>query len=65
MGFRKRGCPARSLSFVTYGQSENSRSPHATDYMRAFSRKRWNEVPFCSGAVRRASLSRYRVTGRR
>ncbi|MDQ3571520.1 MAG: penicillin acylase family protein [Actinomycetota bacterium] len=65
MGFRKRGCPARSLSFVTYGQSENARSPHATDYMRAFSRKRWNEVPFCAGQVRRAALDRYRVSKRR
>ncbi len=40
-------CPAEARTFVTYGQSENQDSPHATDYPRAFSRKDWNEVPYC------------------
>ena len=64
MEFRKRGCPARALTFVTYGQSENPRSRHASDYTKAFSRKRWNRAPFCAPEVRRATLDRYRVGGR-
>ena len=63
MDFRKKGCPARSLTFVTYGQSENQRSPHSKDYTRAFSKKRWNRVPFCAAEVRRATLRSYRVKG--
>ncbi len=61
MQFRRHGCPARALTFVSYGQSENPRSRHATDYMRAFSRERWNRVPFCAREVRRATLDRYHV----
>jgi acyl-homoserine-lactone acylase len=63
MQFRKRGCPARALTFVSYSESENPRSPHSTDYTRAFSRERWNRVPFCAAEVRRAALERYRVRG--
>jgi acyl-homoserine-lactone acylase len=50
-------CPVRAGTFVTYSQSENQRSPHAADYTRAFSRKRWNRAPFCPGEVRRKTLS--------
>ena len=63
MQFRKRGCPARALTFVSYSQSENQRSPHANDYTKAFSRERWNRVPFCAAEVRKAALERYRVSG--
>jgi acyl-homoserine-lactone acylase len=63
MQFRKRGCPARALTFVSYSQSENPRSNHANDYTRAFSREQWNRVPFCADQVRRAALDRYRVSG--
>ena len=59
------GCPARALTFVTYGQTEDQASPHADDYTRAFSRKRWNRVPFCAREVRRATLSVERVANRR
>jgi acyl-homoserine-lactone acylase len=52
MGFADHGCPVRALTFVTYGESENQGSPHAGDYTRAFSRKRWNEVPFCRREIR-------------
>ncbi len=67
MGFfgKKAECPVRSLTFVTYGQSENERSPHAGDYAKAFSRKRWNRVPFCADQVRRKTLDIERVTARR
>jgi acyl-homoserine-lactone acylase len=46
------GCPVEARTFVTYSQSENQSSPHADDYTRAFSRKDWNEVPFCSAEIR-------------
>ena len=48
MGFKRKGCPAKALTFVTYGQTENQASPHAADYTKAFSRKKWNRVPFCA-----------------
>ncbi len=46
-------CPVRARTFVTYGQSENPRSPHRVDYTRAFSEKRWNSVPFCMPEILR------------
>ena len=58
-------CPVRAGTFVTYSQTENQRSPHAADYTRAYSRKRWNRVPFCRGEVRRKARSTQRVTIRR
>lgn len=64
MGFKRSGCPAEALTFVTYGQSENQGSRHAADYTRAFSRERWNRVPFCAGDVRRKTLDVVRVTAR-
>jgi hypothetical protein len=33
--------------------------------MRAFSRERWNRVPFCANEVRKAARDRYRVRGGR
>jgi acyl-homoserine-lactone acylase len=44
-------CPVRSSTFVTYGESENPASPHRTDYGRAFSAKRWNQMAFCPKEV--------------
>jgi acyl-homoserine-lactone acylase len=64
MTWAKRGCPVRQLSFVTYGESENQSSPHAADYTRAFSEKRWNKVPFCRRDVRRAAADVQRVSAR-
>jgi len=64
--FRHGRCPVRAGTFVTYGQTENQDSPHASDYTRAFSEKRWNRAPFCAGEVRRAALESERVRiGRR
>jgi acyl-homoserine-lactone acylase len=54
-------CPVRAGTFVTYGQTENQRSRHASNYTRAFSRKRWNRVPFCAAEVRRKARSTKRV----
>ena len=64
MGFFDKGCPARALTFVTYGESENQDSPHAADYTRAFSKKKWNRVPFCRAEVRRKTLDVERVSAR-
>ena len=64
MGFSDKGCPARALTFVTYGQSENQDSPHAADYTKAFSNKKWNRVPFCRAEVRRKTLDVERVSAR-
>ena len=64
MTWAKRGCPVRQLSFVTYGESENQNSPHARDYTKAFSRKRWNKVPFCAADVRAQTIERERVSAR-
>jgi acyl-homoserine-lactone acylase len=60
-GFRDSGCPVDMATFVTYGQSENQRSPHAADYTRAYSKKRWRPVPFCAREVKRKTLSRQRI----
>jgi acyl-homoserine-lactone acylase len=59
--FRRGRCPVHAATFVTYGQSENPRSPHANDYTRAFSHKRWYHVPFCPAEVRRQTLSVQRL----
>ena len=64
MTWAKRGCPVRQLSFVTYGESENQNSAHARDYTKAFSRKRWNKVPFCAADVRAQTIERERVSAR-
>jgi acyl-homoserine-lactone acylase len=64
--FRDGKCPVRASTFVTYGQSENQSSRHASDYTRAYSRKRWNRPPFCAGQVRKQTVRMQRVRiGRR
>ncbi|MDX6584137.1 MAG: acyl-homoserine-lactone acylase [Solirubrobacterales bacterium] len=64
MTWAKHGCPVRELSFVTYSESENQSSPHAADYTKAFSKKRWNKVPFCARDVRAQAINRERVPSR-
>lgn len=49
--FRDGRCPVRTGTFVTYGQSEDEGSTRRTDYMRAFSEKRWNRVPYCEPEI--------------
>ncbi len=59
-------CPVKADTFVTYGESENQASPHASDYTKAFSKKKWLEAPFCGPDVRREALSSTQVRiGRR
>jgi acyl-homoserine-lactone acylase len=54
-------CPVKAGTFVTYSQTENQESPHADDYTKAFSEKRWNHPPFCADDVRRETQSRKRI----
>ncbi len=64
--FKGGKCPVRADTFVTYGQSENQESPYASDYTKAFSKKRWHDAPFCAGDVKRKTLDRVRLRiGRR
>lgn len=58
-------CPVDVGTFVTYGQTENQSSPHASDYTRAFSRKRWHSVPYCARDVKRKTLSKERIRANR
>jgi acyl-homoserine-lactone acylase len=64
MTWASHGCPVRELSFVTYSESENQKSPHAADYTKAFSHKKWNRVPFCGADIRAQAESVERVGGR-
>jgi hypothetical protein len=59
--FKSGKCPVRAGTFVTYGESENQSSPHASDYTRAFSKKKWNRAPFCAKDVARQTLSTKRL----
>ncbi len=61
MTWAKHGCPVRQLSFVTYSESENQQSPHAADYTKAFSKKKWNRVPFCAADIREQATDITRV----
>jgi acyl-homoserine-lactone acylase len=61
MTWAKHGCRVRELSFVTYSESENQSSPHAADYTKAFSKKKWNKVPFCQADIRAQAKSVQRV----
>jgi hypothetical protein len=36
----------KSRAFVTYGESENPKSPYANDQTKLFSRKRWTDMKF-------------------
>ena len=46
-----RDCPVRAKTFTTYGQTEDQGSPHASDFTRAFSEKRWLDERFCQRDV--------------
>ena len=51
----------RADTFVTYGQTENQDSPHASDYTKAFSEKKWHDAPFCAEDVAREALESYEI----
>lgn len=52
--FDDRGPVAQGL--LTYGQSTDPASPHATDQLRLFSRKEWPVLPFHAADVARARV---------
>ncbi|MDE2296594.1 MAG: penicillin acylase family protein, partial [Burkholderiales bacterium] len=52
--FDDRGPVAQAL--LTYGQSTNPASPHATDQLWVFSRKQWPVLPFRADDVARARV---------
>jgi acyl-homoserine-lactone acylase len=54
-------CPVEAGTFVTYNQTENQRSKHAADYTQAYSKKKWNRVPFCQNELRGKVLSTKQV----
>lgn len=51
VGFDERGPVAQAL--LTYGQSTNPASPHATDQLKLYSRKVWPVLPFHAEDVAR------------
>ena len=51
VGFDERGPVAHAL--LTYGQSSDPASPHATDQLRLFARKVWPRLPFHPDEVAR------------
>jgi acyl-homoserine-lactone acylase len=60
--FTGKKCPVDAGTFVTYSQSENQDSKHSGDYTRAFSKKRWEDAPFCAKDVRRETRSKTQLS---
>ncbi len=56
VGFDARGPVAQAI--LTYGQSTDPASPHATDQMSLFSRKEWHTLPFHPEDVARAQIGK-------
>lgn len=54
VGFDDRGPVAQAI--LTYGQSTDPASPHATDQLRLFAEKRWPLLPFHAEDVARARV---------
>jgi len=52
--FDDRGPVAQAI--LTYGQSSNPASPHATDQMKLFSKKQWPTLPFHAEDVAKAQV---------
>jgi acyl-homoserine-lactone acylase len=54
VSFDERGPIANAI--LTYGQSSNPASPHATDQLKAYSRKEWHRLPFHAEDVAKARI---------
>ncbi len=54
--FSKDGSCPDDRSILTYSQSANPRSKFFADQTRMYSKKRWNDPPFCAGEVRREAV---------
>jgi acyl-homoserine-lactone acylase len=50
-------------TILTYGQSENPRSPWSSDQTRMFSNRQWVSFPWTRAQVRRHTVSEYVVHG--
>ena len=61
IAFRRRGVDARTI--LTYGQSENPRSPWSSDQTRLFSREKWVRFAWTDRQIRRDLVSAYDVSG--
>jgi acyl-homoserine-lactone acylase len=57
----RRGLSARTI--LTYGQSENPRSPYSSDQTRLFSQERWVRFPWTPQQVRRQLVRVERLRG--
>ena len=54
VGWDDRGPRAQAL--LTYGQSSNPASPHATDQLRLYAKKEWPALPFHADEVDKARV---------
>jgi acyl-homoserine-lactone acylase len=54
-------CPVEPRTILTYSQSTNKGSPWHSDQTRMYSRKEWNDVPFCAADVQRKTISTTRL----
>jgi acyl-homoserine-lactone acylase len=61
-GKNGKGCP-RDLTILTYSQSENPASRFFADQTRMYSRKEWNDPPFCAREVEREAKSVEEIRG--
>lgn len=61
VAFLDRGLSAKTI--LTYGQSENPRSPWSIDQTRKFSRERWVTFPWTDRQIREQRISRRVVRG--
>ncbi|MEP9364119.1 penicillin acylase family protein [Nocardioides sp. CN2-186] len=50
-------------TILTYGQSENPRSPYSTDQTRMFSKKHWVHFAWTDAQIRKDLLRRFTITG--
>ncbi|MEJ7794072.1 MAG: penicillin acylase family protein [Nocardioides sp.] len=57
----KRGVDARTI--LTYGQSENPRSPWSQDQTRMFSQEKWVRFAWTDAQIRKDLIQRYVVSG--
>ncbi|MFC6342220.1 penicillin acylase family protein, partial [Nocardioides hankookensis] len=51
-------------TILTYGQSEDPRSPYAADQTRLFSQERWVRFPWTRAQIKRDLVRRVVVSGR-
>ncbi|HEV2812028.1 MAG TPA: penicillin acylase family protein, partial [Solirubrobacteraceae bacterium] len=50
-------CPVEPRTILTYSQSANVASPWHSDQTRMYTRKEWNDTPFCADDVQRETIA--------